>query len=87
MYRTARNYDKISTQQPWSFYLERAYKTILAFGCFDNATSTFQCIPNVGVMDGTVFREVCHDTYQPAHKNAIMCNITPRPTVTHTLRR
>eukprot|EP00041_Stephanoeca_diplocostata_P037277 m.1401029 g.1401029 ORF g.1401029 m.1401029 type:complete len:461 (+) comp25007_c0_seq12:114-1496(+) len=58
MYRVARNFELIATKQPWQWYLNRAYKTLLAFGCYDNQTDTFKCIPNVGVMDGTVFREV-----------------------------
>ncbi|KAJ9441383.1 hypothetical protein DIPPA_56176 [Diplonema papillatum] len=58
MYRVARYADKLSTYHPWTWYLERAYRTSLAFGCYNNATKTFTCIPNVGVMDGTVFREV-----------------------------
>ena len=46
MYHVARHYNKLSTRQPWQWYLERAAKTALRFSC------------NTGVMDGTVFREV-----------------------------
>ena len=47
MYRTARNHDKIKTQQSWQWYLERA------------ANTTLRLPPaHIGYMDGTVFREV-----------------------------
>jgi hypothetical protein len=47
MYRVARNYDKLTTYQTWAWYLERAYRTTHVVGT-----------PDVGLMDGTVFREV-----------------------------
>jgi len=51
----ARNY-LMKTYQTWDWYLNRAYSTTLAFGCYNG--NSFTCIPDVGVMDGTVFREV-----------------------------
>jgi len=49
MYRIARNYDQLSTYQSWNWYLERAYRTVKMVGT-----------PDVGLMDGTVFREVLY---------------------------
>ena len=40
MYHVARHYDKLSTFQPWQWYLERAALTSLRFSC------------GTGVMDG-----------------------------------
>ena len=47
MYETARHHTKLTTRRPWWWYLERALNTTLKFGA-----------PGVGVMDGTVFRQV-----------------------------
>lgn len=37
----------MDTAHPWQWYLERAFRTVKALGS-----------PGVGLMDGTVFREV-----------------------------
>lgn len=47
MYRIARNHEHLTTYQSWEWYLHRAANTTLKFGS-----------PSVGVMDGTMFREV-----------------------------
>jgi hypothetical protein len=59
LYRVARYYDNLSTIQPWSYYLERAYKTVFALGS-----------PGVGLMDGTVFREVMLALYNEGVDNS-----------------
>merc|ERR1712125_213662 len=46
LYYAARNTDLV-TYKPWDWYLMRAANTTLKFGA-----------PSVGVMDGTLFREV-----------------------------
>ena len=47
MYRVARHFDLLKTAQPWSWYLERGYRLAYRLGS-----------PDVGLMDGTVFREL-----------------------------
>lgn len=61
MYHIGRYHSEIRTYHPWSWYLERSFKTLLALGCYSNTSKTFTCIPPVGVMDGTVFREILND--------------------------
>lgn len=41
MYRVARFYDRLTTAQPWSWYLERAFRLAYKLGS-----------PDVGLMDG-----------------------------------
>jgi len=69
MYRISRNYN-YKTYQTWDWYLNRAYNTLLAFGCYNTGTNNFDCIPDVGVMDGTVFREVLLSLKEEALANA-----------------
>ena len=47
MYRVARHHDRLATLRDWRWYLERAANTTIALGA-----------PSVGLMDGTIFREV-----------------------------
>lgn len=47
MYRVARYHSNIKTEKTWQWYLARAANTTIKFGA-----------PTVGVMDGTIFREV-----------------------------
>lgn len=42
MYRVARFYDKLTTAQPWTWYLERGFRLAFRLGS-----------PDVGLMDGT----------------------------------
>ncbi len=70
MYRIARNYDGLRTRQPWDWYLERAVRTTLQFGCWDDRSQSFSCIPSVGVMDGTVFRELLLDLTAEGTQNS-----------------
>lgn len=60
LYRAARFFDGIATRHSWEWYLERACLTIYALGCCaqGNAERRCTCVPSVGLMDGTVFREV-----------------------------
>merc|ERR1712151_658035 len=55
MYRISRNHARLKTYQSWQWYLERAANTTLKFGA-----------PSVGVMDGTVFREVLRSLEEEA---------------------
>jgi hypothetical protein len=55
MYRVSRYHDAISTYHPWSWYLARAANTTIKFGA-----------PSVGVMDGTLFREVLRSLQEEA---------------------
>ena len=56
LYLTARNFPLIPTLQPWSFYLNASVQSILKVNCWDGTRP--QCLCTVGLMDGTVFREV-----------------------------
>eukprot|EP00039_Didymoeca_costata_P004368 m.72838 g.72838 ORF g.72838 m.72838 type:complete len:1030 (+) comp12363_c0_seq3:71-3160(+) len=55
MYRIARYYTKLNTYRTWQWYLGRAANTTIRFGA-----------PGVGVMDGTVFREVLRSVKEEA---------------------
>ena len=57
MYRVARYHDKLKTYQPWQWYLARAANTTIKFGA-----------PSVGVMDGTLFREVLRSLQEEAEQ-------------------
>ena len=59
MYRVARFYDAIPTQQTWQWYLHEAYLLADTLGT-----------PNVGLMDGTVFREVMNALIEEGTTNA-----------------
>eukprot|EP00873_Tetraselmis_striata_P027364 jgi/Tetstr1/447628/TSEL_034988.t1 len=58
MYRVARFYDRMDTAHPWQWYLERAFRTVKALGS-----------PGVGLMDGTVFREVLYALWEEGRWN------------------
>ena len=64
LYLAARNLDLISTRMPWAYYLRQAADTLLALGCCQgpptNSSVDYEChcVPTVGLMDGTVFREL-----------------------------
>ena len=65
LYLAARELDRLPSTtlaQPYSWYLEMAAKTLLSLGCCSVEPSTAKkqcvCYPTVGLMDGTVFREV-----------------------------
>jgi len=58
LYLTARNYPVIPTGKPWSFYLNASVQSILKMNCWDPAQKRANCLCTVGLMDGTVFREV-----------------------------
>ena len=47
LYRVARYYDRMPTASPWTWYLERAAHLSINLGS-----------PDVGLMDGTLLREV-----------------------------
>lgn len=57
LYLAARNYASIPTRQPAEFYLNAAVQSLYAANC-PNARGGFDCPISVGLMDGTVFREV-----------------------------
>jgi hypothetical protein len=61
MYRVARHYDGMTTRMSWAWYLERAFKTAMKIGS-----------PNVGLMDGTVFRELLLALHEEAEANTTM---------------
>ena len=63
MYHVARHYDKLTTRMPWQWYLERAAKTTIKLGS-----------PGVGLMDGTVFREVLWALIAESPGNATFAN-------------
>ena len=63
LYLAARELDLLgpSLSRPWEWYLEMAAKTLLALGCCEQQPGSLPqclCYPTVGLMDGTVFREV-----------------------------
>ena len=66
LYLAARNLDQMPTARPWAFYLRQAADTLLSLGCCQgppggsNLSTAYEChcVPTVGLMDGTVFREV-----------------------------
>lgn len=59
LYLTARNYPGIPLRNSADFYLHAAIQSIYAANCVNlNAHGSFDCIITVGLMDGTVFREV-----------------------------
>ena len=58
LYLAARNYDRVPGRlQPWEFYLNAAAETAFAANC-PRADGGFDCLVSVGLMDGTVWREV-----------------------------
>jgi hypothetical protein len=59
LYLASRNFDLIpSRAQNWSWYLNAAVQTIFAANCPRPDGSGFDCLITVGLMDGTVFREI-----------------------------
>ena len=62
LYSAARECDLLSPplSQHFSWYLEMAARTLLALGCCEDVGGRHncRCYPTVGLMDGTVFREV-----------------------------
>ena len=63
LYRTARHQRGdvgAILRHSWDWYLGRACDTIFALGCcaYPDANRQCTCVPGVGLMDGTVFREV-----------------------------
>ena len=58
LYLTARNYENVPTAHPAEFYLNASVNTILAVNCHDPAADRENCLVTVGLMDGTVFREL-----------------------------
>ncbi|KAK3274995.1 hypothetical protein CYMTET_16855, partial [Cymbomonas tetramitiformis] len=62
MYRAARHLDLLARplRRSWDWYLDQAAVTLLTLGCWNHAFTDgrLTCIPSVGLMDGTIFREV-----------------------------
>lgn len=58
LYLTSRNLVNIPTRQSYDFYLNAAVQSIYAANCLDPNSGRFDCLISVGLMDGTVFREV-----------------------------
>ena len=67
LYRAARELDRAAAttgaallSEHYSWYLDRAARTLLALGCCsaDGGKFSCRCFPTVGLMDGTIFREV-----------------------------
>ena len=58
LYLAAANYPKLPRTRDASFYLNAAVQTIYAANCINADRKTFGCLISVGLMDGTVFREV-----------------------------
>lgn len=62
LYRVARDWDGVAAaaglRQTWDWYLTRAVETLVTVACPDENSGRLTCIPSVGLMDGTVFREV-----------------------------
>lgn len=58
LYLTARNYPHIALRNSAEFYLHAATQSIYAANCAAPDGSAPSCIVSVGLMDGTVFREV-----------------------------
>ena len=69
LYLAARNHDLLparTLRRPWQWYLTQAAATTLSLGCCsawgadveDAAQWQCTCVPTVGLMDGTIFREV-----------------------------
>lgn len=57
MYLATRYYEFPGSMGDWDFYLRATYKSMLAMSCYNPDTDEASCIPSVGLMDGTVFRE------------------------------
>lgn len=57
LYLTARNNPNIPLRNTADFYLHAAVQSIYAANCM-NGRGGFDCLISVGLMDGTVFREV-----------------------------
>jgi hypothetical protein len=58
LYLAASNFPHIPLKQSAAWYLNASVQSIYALNCYDAATGTFRCAVTVGLMDGTVFREV-----------------------------
>jgi hypothetical protein len=62
LYHVARDWDGLAAaaglRLSWGQYLSMAADTLLTLACPNDNTGTFGCLPETGVMDGTVFRSV-----------------------------
>ena len=58
LYLAARNAPRLALRNSAEFYLNAAVQSIYTVNCVDAATGRAGCLVTVGLMDGTVFREV-----------------------------
>ena len=58
LYLAASNLPHIPLKHSAAWYLNASVQSIKALNCFDATSGSFRCAVTVGLMDGTVFREV-----------------------------